>query len=160
MPVEIMLLPRWFPFHLSKVSYWARTVLVPLLVLQALRPKAKNPRGVGVAELFAIPPDEVRQWPKGPHQRWPWAQLFRGIDAVLQKVEPLFPDGSRRRAIAAAVAFVEERLNGDNGLGAIFPAMANAVLMYDTLGYRPDHPSVVAARESIDRLLVVRNHEA
>ena len=36
MPVEIMLLPRWFPFHLDKVSYWARTVLVPLLVLQAL----------------------------------------------------------------------------------------------------------------------------
>ena len=30
MPVEIMLLPRWFPFHLDKVSYWARTVLVPL----------------------------------------------------------------------------------------------------------------------------------
>src|SRR5215469_14273298 len=33
MPVEIMLLPKWFPFHLDKVSYWARTVLVPLLVL-------------------------------------------------------------------------------------------------------------------------------
>ncbi|MCL2430337.1 MAG: squalene--hopene cyclase, partial [Alphaproteobacteria bacterium] len=29
MPVEIMLLPRWFPFHLSKVSYWSRTVIVP-----------------------------------------------------------------------------------------------------------------------------------
>src|SRR5690349_14367807 len=36
MPVEIMLLPRWFPFHLLKISYWARTVLVPLLVLMAL----------------------------------------------------------------------------------------------------------------------------
>ena len=33
MPVEIMLLPRWFPFHLDKMSYWARTVIVPLLVL-------------------------------------------------------------------------------------------------------------------------------
>src|SRR5262249_9938530 len=46
MPVEIMLLPRWFPFHLSKISYWARTVIVPLLVLQALKPRAQNPRGV------------------------------------------------------------------------------------------------------------------
>ncbi len=36
MPVEIMLLPKWFPFHLDKISYWARTVIVPLLVLQAL----------------------------------------------------------------------------------------------------------------------------
>src|ERR1700719_4158124 len=34
MPVEIMLLPKWFPFHIYKISYWARTVLVPLLVLQ------------------------------------------------------------------------------------------------------------------------------
>src|SRR5699024_7082198 len=40
MPVEIMLLPRWFPFHLDKVSYWARTVIAPLLVLQALKPRA------------------------------------------------------------------------------------------------------------------------
>ena len=32
MPLEIMLLPRWFPFHLSKISYWSRTVLAPLLI--------------------------------------------------------------------------------------------------------------------------------
>ena len=56
MPIEITLLPRWFPFHLSKVSYWARTVLVPLLVLQALRPRAKNPLGVKIDELFVEPP--------------------------------------------------------------------------------------------------------
>jgi squalene-hopene/tetraprenyl-beta-curcumene cyclase len=160
MPVEIMLLPRWFPFHLAKVSYWARTVLVPLLVLQALKPRPKNPRGVGIAELFAEPPDRVRAWPRGPHQRWPWAQVFGGIDAVLQRVEPLFPSGSRRRAIAQAAAFVDERLNGRDGLGAIFPAMANAVLMYDALGYPPDHPNLVAARQSLDGLLVVREDEA
>src|SRR5438552_8070647 len=32
-PVEIMLLPRWFPFHLDRVSYWSRTVMVPLFIL-------------------------------------------------------------------------------------------------------------------------------
>ena len=45
MPVEIMLLPAWFPFHLAKISYWGRTVLVPLLVVQALKPRARNPSG-------------------------------------------------------------------------------------------------------------------
>src|ERR671925_1205630 len=44
-PVEIMLLPRWFPFHLSKISYWSRTVMVPLLILCTLQPQAANPRG-------------------------------------------------------------------------------------------------------------------
>src|ERR671912_597532 len=72
MPVEIMLLPVWFPFHLSKISYWARTVIVPLLVLQALKPLAKNPRGISIAELFTTPPEKVRAWPKGAHQTWPW----------------------------------------------------------------------------------------
>src|ERR1700748_2508220 len=47
MPLEIMHLPLWFPFHLSKVSYWSRTVIVPLLVLMALRPRARNPQRIG-----------------------------------------------------------------------------------------------------------------
>src|SRR5271154_5399827 len=51
-PVELILLPRWFPIHLSKMSYWARTVIVPLLVLCARKPLARNPRGVHVSELF------------------------------------------------------------------------------------------------------------
>src|SRR5438045_664227 len=59
MPVEIMLLPRWFPFHLDKVSYWSRTVIVPLLVLQALKPKARNPRQITIDELFLEPPQSM-----------------------------------------------------------------------------------------------------
>ncbi len=160
MPVEIMLLPQWFPFHLSKISYWARTVLVPLLVLQTLKPRARNPRGVTINELFTTPPDDVREWPKGPHQKRPWAQIFGAIDAVLQRADPLFPTASRKRAIEAAVAFVEERLNGRDGLGAIYPAMANAVMMYDALGYPPDHPQRAVARASIEGLLVVTDDEA
>ena len=45
MPLEIMLLPQWFPFNLDRVSYWSRTVLVPLLVLMHRQPRARNPRG-------------------------------------------------------------------------------------------------------------------
>jgi squalene-hopene/tetraprenyl-beta-curcumene cyclase len=160
MPVEIMLLPRWFPFHLDKVSYWARTVLVPLLVLQALKPRAANPRGVGIGELFVAPPETVREWPKGAHQAWLGVKVFGAIDWLLKRVEPFFPAFIRRRAIAAAEGFVTERLNDEEGLGAIYPAMANAVLMYDALDYPPDHPHLVAARRSIEKLLVIGKDEA
>ena len=160
MPVEIMLLPRWFPFHLEKISYWARTVLVPLLVLQAVKPKPANPRGVSVPELFVAPPETVRHWPTGAHQAWLGVKLFGGLDRLLKRVEPAFPKRLRRRAIDRAAAFVTERLNGEDGLGAIYPAMANAVMMYDALGLPADHPHVVAARVSIERLLVVRKDEA
>jgi squalene-hopene/tetraprenyl-beta-curcumene cyclase len=160
MPVEITLLPTWFPFHLDKVSYWARTVLVPLLVLMALKPKAKNPRGVTIDELFTQPPMTVGPRRKAPHQKWSWFLVFRAIDAVLRVLEPYFPKGPRKRAIARAEAFVTERLNGEDGLGAIYPAMANSVLMYDVLGYPPDHPNVAIARRSIDKLLIVKDDEA
>ena len=156
MPVEIMLLPRWFPFHLDKISYWARTVLVPLLVLMALKPRARNPRGIGIAELFVVPPARVRNWPKGPHQVQPWSAIFGAVDRLLRRVEPLFPRKSRRRAIDRAAEFVIERLNGEDGLGAIFPAMANTVMMFEILGYPHDDPRVVLARRSIEKLLVVK----
>jgi squalene-hopene/tetraprenyl-beta-curcumene cyclase len=160
MPVEIMLVPKWFPFHIDKISYWARTVLVPLLVLQALKPRARNPRAVGIDELFAAPPDEERHWPKGAHQAWGWVRFFGAVDKLLKLAEPRFPVSTRRRAMDAAVAFVTERLNGIDGLGAIYPAMANTVLMFDALGYAPDHPHLVASRQSIERLLVIRPDEA
>ena len=53
-----------------------------------------------------------------------------------------------------------ERLNGEDGLGAIFPAMANAVMMFDALGYPRDHAQLVLARRAIDKLLVVTREEA
>ena len=66
MPVEIMLLPRWFPFHLDKVSYWSRTVIVPLLILMACKPRARNPRQIGIEELFVIPPERERRYISNP----------------------------------------------------------------------------------------------
>jgi squalene-hopene/tetraprenyl-beta-curcumene cyclase len=157
MPVEIMLLPRWFPFHLSKVSYWARTVLVPLLVLQALRPQARNPLGIRIDELFLQPPLSIGPAAKAPHQRWTWFALFRGLDAVLRPASKLFPKNLRRRSIDRAVGFVTERLNGDDGLGAIFPAMANATMMFDVLG---DSENAAVARGSVEKLLVLGKNEA
>jgi squalene-hopene/tetraprenyl-beta-curcumene cyclase len=160
MPVEIMLLPRWFPFHLDKISYWARTVLVPLTVLNALKPRARNLKGVGIAELFVTLPEDVRHWPRGPHQTWPWSGIFGAIDRALRALEPYFPKLTRKLAIEKARRFATERLNGDDGLGAIFPAMANSVLMFDALGYGADHPDRAIARSSLEKLLVVNNDEA
>lgn len=160
MPVEITLLPAWFPFHLHKISYWARTVITPLLVLQTLKPKARNPKGVSIDELFIEPPAGLKLAPKAQHQKWSWFIFFRVVDNVLRAAEPYFPARPRKRAIDKAVAFVTERLNGEDGLGAIFPAMANSVMMFDVLGFPKDHPDVKTARASIDKLLVIKPDEA
>jgi len=156
MPVEIMLLPRWFPFHLHKISYWSRTVIVPLLVLMAKKPRAKNPRDIHIRELFA--PGTQANPPRASGSVW--ANLFNGIDVVLRRYEPAMPPNSRERAIERAVAFVVERLNGEDGLGAIFPAMANAVMMFECLGYAPTDPRLVTAKAAIRKLLVLNTDRA
>jgi squalene-hopene/tetraprenyl-beta-curcumene cyclase len=154
MPLEIMHLPLWFPFHLSKVSYWSRTVIVPLLVLMALRPRARNPRRVQIRELFRTPPEQVRDWIRGPY-RSAWGRFFKGVDTLLRIAQPAFPRRSRDSAIRKAVAFVTERLNGDDGLGGIYPAIANSVMMFDTLGYKPDHQDAAIAWQAVRKLLVL-----
>ena len=162
MPVEIMLLPKWFPFHLDKISYWSRTVIVPLLVLMAKRPVARNAKGVRIDELFLGSPANLGPTPKAPQQKASWFWFFRGVDNVLRVIEPLLLRRlpSHQRAIDRAVAWVGERLNGEDGFGAIFPAMANSVMMFDVLGYPESHPQRAIARKSVEKLLVVHEHEA
>jgi squalene-hopene/tetraprenyl-beta-curcumene cyclase len=153
MPVEIMLLPQWFPFHLSKVSYWSRTVIAPLLIMMAKKPQAKNPKNVSIDELFLTPPALVKKW-AGSGSHSPLAPAFELLDKILRFFEPRMPQGPRKKAIDRTVAWVKERLNGEDGLGAIYPAMANAVMMYDCLGVKPDHPDYKIARKAVDKLVI------
>jgi squalene-hopene/tetraprenyl-beta-curcumene cyclase len=156
--VEAMLLPRWAPFHIGKVSYWSRTVMVPLFVLAALKPRARNPRGVDVRELFVVPPEQHRGYLTNPTGHW-LGDVLLGLDHVAQVAEPVFPAFLQQKAIDKAMAFVRTRLNGDDGLGGIFPAMANALMAFDALGYPRDHPEVVTARRAIDKLLTLHDGE-
>src|SRR6185369_1095133 len=160
LPIEIMLLPMWSPFHLNKISYWARTTIVPLMVLAALKPRAKNPKGVGIDELFLQDPKSVGMTSKAPHQSWGWFLLFRGLDKILRAIEPLFPKKLRQRAIDSALEFTVERLNGEDGMGAIYPPMANIVMMYEALGKDENFPPRAITRRGIDKLLVIGEDEA
>ncbi|WP_068071858.1 squalene--hopene cyclase [Novosphingobium lentum] len=158
MPPELILAPRRFPVHLSHMSYWARTVIVPLLVLAARRPRARNPRGVLVDELYTGA--QAKLTSQAASVKRFWAGTFAVLDVLLKAGDRLWPKTLRKRAIAACEAWVTERLNGVDGLGAIYPAMANSVMMFDCLGYAPDHPARAVARESVERLLVIHEDEA
>ena len=159
MPVEIMHLPRWFPFHLEKIAYWSRTVVTPLLVLMALHPQAKNARGIDIRELFTVDPERERRYMRAATNS-PLGKVFLLLDTILKRVEPYVPQSFRASAIAKAIRFTTERLNGEEGLGAIFPAMANSLMAFDAIGYAKDHPDRMTARRAIDRLLVIGDDEA
>jgi squalene-hopene/tetraprenyl-beta-curcumene cyclase len=159
-PVEIMLMPKWFPFHIDKVSYWSRTVMVPLFVLCTVKPLARNPRKVHVRELFARPPEEEHHYFQLPRQRRTLARIFFAVDRLARCIDPLIPAAMRKAAMRRAEAWVLERLNGEDGLGAIFPAMVNALEMMVLLGYPADDPRRVTAKRAIEKLLVERGESA
>jgi squalene-hopene/tetraprenyl-beta-curcumene cyclase len=151
-PVEIMLLPRWFPFHLDKVAYWSRTVMVPLFVLCTRKPLAKNPRDVHIRELFTTPPEKERDYFR---RKGFVAKVFLAADRLGRMIDPLIPARVRERATRLAETWMLERLNGEDGLGAIFPAMVNALEVMVLLGYPEDDPRRVTAKRALQKLLVV-----
>ena len=156
-PVEIVLFPRWFLFHLRKVSYWSRTVMVPLTILCSLKPRAKNPRKVQIPELFTTPPEKERNYfPIRSHLN----RLFLILDKAGRFVEPFIPPMIRRLALKKAEKWLVERLNGTDGLGAIFPAMVNAHEAFACLGYPAGHAYRVATKEALQKLLVIGEESA
>ncbi|HYC10910.1 MAG TPA: squalene--hopene cyclase [Steroidobacteraceae bacterium] len=155
-PVEIVLLPRWFPFNLHRVSYWSRTVMVPLLILCTLKARASNPRRVRIDELFTTPPQMERHYFRRPGGRaTSLAVVFRAIDRLARSLDGFIPAALRARAMRRAEAWIVERLNGEDGLGAIFPAMVNALEVLTLRGYPSDAPPRRAAKRALQQLLVV-----
>jgi squalene-hopene/tetraprenyl-beta-curcumene cyclase len=160
-PVEIMLLPRWFPFHLEKVSYWSRTVMVPLFILCTYKPLARNPRQVNIRELFVTPPEQERHYFRAPADRaGPLAKAFFLLDRLARAIDPLIPRIMRERATRRAESWIFERLNGEDGLGAIFPAMVNALEVMVVRGYPSDDPRRVVAKRALQKLLVEKTGSA
>jgi squalene-hopene/tetraprenyl-beta-curcumene cyclase len=157
-PVEIMLLPKWFPFHLDKVSYWSRTVMVPLFILCSYKVKARNPQGIGVRELFTV--DPMREKNYFAHVKTPLGKGILALERFGRLLEPLIPNAMRKRATEMAFAWFSERLNGYSGLGAIFPAMVNAYEAMDVLGIPPGDERRRIAKEAIERLLVIDGDSA
>ncbi len=156
-PVEIMLFPKWFPFHLDKVSYWSRTVMIPLFIICTLKAKAKNPNNVSILELFVTHPDEEQHYFP---ERTMLNKFFLGLDKLGRLSRPLIPKNAHKLAIEKAKNWIIERLNGEDGLGAIMPAMVGAYESLLLLGYDKNDELVLTARKAIDKLLVINEKEA
>ena len=156
-PVEIMLFPKWFPFHLDKVSYWSRTVMIPLFIICTLKAKAKNPNNVSILELFVTHPDEEKHYFP---ERTVLNKIFLGLDNTGRATRWLIPKKAHELAIKKAHDWIVERLNGEDGLGGILPAMIGAYESLLLLGYDKNHELVLTARKAIDKLLVINEKEA
>jgi squalene-hopene/tetraprenyl-beta-curcumene cyclase len=151
MPIEIMLLPRQSYFNIYEVSYWSRTVIVPLCILMDLKPVCRIPEAARIDELYVPSRAEADLRFPLSDQLISWKNFFIGLDRLLPNLENWAPRPFRARARQRALAWTLTRM-GPGGLGGIYPAMANAVMALHTLGYSEDHPKMAEGWKEIELL--------
>jgi len=159
MPAEIIWLPRWFYFNLSKVSYWSRCVIVPLLILFARRPAIRPGPGRGISELFVSAPDELAHIDKFQPGRT-LRNLFILLDRSLKLMERLVPSALRRHSLRRCENWMRDHMRGEGGIGAIYPAMANAVMALKELGCDSSDPDLQRGLRAIEDLVLDDGEES
>jgi len=152
-PCEVLLLGKWFGVEFWDMSNWSRAMLVPLAIINHFKPV--RPVKVTLDELFpdgyherdlALPPDP---------DHLSLRNFFLWLDR-LHKFAEWFADHGihpfRKTALKKCEGWMLERLEGSDGLAAIFPAMLNSLIALKSLGYANDHPQVVRAALELKKL--------
>lgn len=160
-PPEIVFLPRWFPFHMDKVSAWTRTMILPLAICCTLRPVRvpRDRRGepITIDELF-VNHKYKSQLAKPFDHDDPigWKNFFLVCDRALKVVQRLKLSPFRAEAVKAAERWIVDRVRPETteGLGAIFPPMVYLQIAFQALGYDRSHPIIAKAERDLDDFIV------
>lgn len=157
-PPELVLLPKWFPIHLYRMSAWSRTIVVPLTLISALEPVRPVSATQGIRELFHRDPLD---WPPlrcpglaGGRGLLSWDRFFRGVNRTWKLLQKYRVLPLRKRAIAAARRWMIDRFKGSDGLGAIFPPMIWSIIALRALGYDDSSPELNYCYERLEGLIL------
>jgi squalene-hopene/tetraprenyl-beta-curcumene cyclase len=154
LPVELVLLPPWFPLNIYAMSSWARGTVVPLALLMAHRPEVRIASGAAVPELWrSAPRPEDLAFARSP-ELVTWRNFFLALDRAVWTAgrSPWKP--LRRRAVARAIEWVLRHQDANGQWGGIQPAMLNSTLALHAVGFAADHPVMVSAVHGVDEFLV------
>jgi len=154
-PVEMVLLPSWAPFHIYKMSSWSRAMLVPLAVINHFKPTRVLPGDKQLHELYPLG-TEHKDFRLPRDQRFfTWRNFFLTVDDVLKFLHPLNFRPMRQRALQEAERWILERIGeGSDGLATVFPAMLNCLIALRVLGYTKNNPVYAKAAKNFAGLFV------
>jgi squalene-hopene/tetraprenyl-beta-curcumene cyclase len=154
-PCEVMLLGKWFHVNINEMSSWSRSMIVPLAIINHFKPTRALARPVTLDELYPAGHHE-RELALAPDPQFvTWRNFFLWLDKLHKFAELWVQAGIhpfRKTALKKCEQWMLERLEGTNGLAAIFPAMLNTLIALKALGYPDDHPQVLRAERELKAL--------
>ncbi len=154
-PVEMVLLPRWAPFHIYKMSSWSRAMLMPLAIINHFKPTRILPGEKQLHELYPLGTEQSDLRLPRSETFWTWRNFFLRLDDTLKFLGPLRVRPLRRRALEEAERWMLERIGeGSDGLAAVFPAMLNCLIALRALGYSKSNPIYAKAEKDFAGLFV------
>jgi squalene-hopene/tetraprenyl-beta-curcumene cyclase len=152
-PPEIVLFPNWFYFNIYEISSWSRSIIVPLAIIYAKKPFKKIPPEQGIDELFVGGRENsVLRLRMDRKNLFSWRNFFLLLDRITHMAEAVHIRPLRKIALRKAEKWMLERMEMTDGLGAIYPAMLNAIIALRCLGYSEDDPQVIRARDEFEKL--------
>ena len=152
-PPEMLLFPNWFYFNIYEISSWSRGILVPLSIIYAKKPFKKIPQEQGIDELFVGGRENANLRLRWDKKHWvSWRNFFLMTDRLAHLAERVHIRPLRKRALKKAEEWMLARFERSDGLGAIYPAMLNAIVALRYLGYSADDPQVIRAMDEFERL--------
>ena len=152
-PPEIVLFPRWFYFNIYEISSWSRSIIVPLAIMYAKKPFKKILPEQGIDELFVGGrANAILRLRVDRKHLFSWRNFFLALDRMTHWFEAVHIRPLRKLAMKRAEKWMLERLEMTDGLGAIYPAMLNAIIALRCLGYSEDDPQVIRARDEFEKL--------
>jgi len=152
-PPEIVLFPNWCYFNIYEISAWSRAILVPLSIAYAKKPFKKIPQEQGIDELFVGGRTNADLHLKWDRKRlFGWRNFFLATDRVTHWAERVHIRPLRKMALKKAEKWLLKRFEMSDGLGAIYPAMVNAIIALRWLGYSVDDPQFIRAMDEFEKL--------
>lgn len=151
-PPEIILLPTWFYFNVYEMSSWSRAIVVPLSIIWAHKPVFPTPAEGAIDELFTSPAPAAPPPLPRPNSERLWRTFFYTLDRSFKLAEDLQIKPLRRIALERAKAWILDRLEHSDGLGAIFPPIVNCIYAFHCLGYELDDPLILRQLGEIEKL--------
>jgi squalene-hopene/tetraprenyl-beta-curcumene cyclase len=183
LPVEINLLPSWFPINIYTCSSWARSTIVPLSAVLAYKHVKEVPESAYIREIYRdpiwVPETETEKltpfsWKKVPYvlesitKTWDClpAQNTSGIYTICLSMDGIFKIWENlpvrpfmKRALKKTEHWILDHQDESGDWGGIQPAMVNSLLALATLGYDTTSEPMKRGLEALKRFTIETDDE-